>query len=176
MFREEAASQIRLRSDRLNLKNDGIEILCTNRLEDIENALNALNPVCVIVDSIQTVFSPEAGAVPGTINQLKYCAAELTLWVKERDAVLFMSAHVTKDGSIAGPKALEHLVDTVISFEQNDDRVRFCARLKTDSDLWMNWEFFNDRKGAVPGRGSFNDVYRAQNGIHSGGNGCCSRF
>ncbi len=127
---EEAASQIRLRSDRLNLKNGGIEILCTNRLEDIENALNALNPVCVIVDSIQTVFSPEAGAVPGTINQLKYCAAELTLWVKERDAVLFMSAHVTKDGSIAGPKALEHLVDTVISFEQNDDRVRFLRSLK----------------------------------------------
>ena len=70
------------------------------------------------------------GAVPGTINQLKYCAAELTLWVKERDAVLFMSAHVTKDGSIAGPKALEHLVDTVISFEQNDDRVRFLRSLK----------------------------------------------
>ena len=66
---EEAASQIRLRSDRLNLKNGGIEILCTNRLEDIENALNALNPVCVIVDSIQTVFSPEAGAIPSTINQ-----------------------------------------------------------------------------------------------------------
>ncbi|MGI5172884.1 DNA repair protein RadA [Treponema sp. OMZ 840] len=127
---EEAASQIRARADRLGAENAGIEILCTNRLEDIENALNALNPLCVIVDSIQTVFSADAGSIPGTVNQLKYCAAELTAWVKERDAVLFMSAHVTKDGSIAGPKALEHLVDTVISFERNDDHIRFLRSLK----------------------------------------------
>ncbi len=127
---EEAAAQIRSRADRLELNKAGIEILCTNRLDDIESALNALNPLCVIVDSIQTVFSAEAGAIPGTVNQLKYCAAELTAWVKERDALLFMSAHVTKDGTIAGPKALEHLVDTVISFEQNDDHIRFLRSLK----------------------------------------------
>ena len=127
---EESASQIRSRADRLGLNCEGIEILCTYRLDDIEAALNAVNPVCVIVDSIQTVCSAEAGAVPGTVNQLKYCSSELTAWVKERDSVLFMSAHVTKDGSIAGPKALEHLVDTVISFEQNDDRVRFLRAMK----------------------------------------------
>lgn len=148
---EEAASQIRARADRLELEKDGIEILCSNRLDDIENALNALNPVCVIIDSIQTVSSADAGPVPGTVNQLKYCAAELTAWVKERDAVLFMSAHVTKDGSIAGPKALEHLVDTVISFEQNDDRVRFLRALKNRFGSVDELGIFSmTEKGLVP--------------------------
>jgi len=127
---EESAAQIRARADRLGLPVDRIEILCTGRLEDIGRALSEINPVFVIVDSIQTVYSPDAGAVPGTVNQLKLCAHDLVGWVKERDAVLFLVAHVTKDGSIAGPKALEHLVDTVISFERNDEDVRFLRALK----------------------------------------------
>jgi DNA repair protein RadA/Sms len=127
---EESAAQIRARANRLALPVDRIEILCTGRLEDIERALNEINPVFVIIDSIQTVYSPDAGAVPGTVNQLKLCAHELVSWVKERDAVLFLVAHVTKEGAIAGPKALEHLVDTVVSFERNDDDVRFLRALK----------------------------------------------
>ncbi len=127
---EESAGQIKNRADRLRLNTDGIEILCTMRLEDIKEALKTLNPSFVIIDSIQTVYSVEAGVVPGTINQLKYCANELTGWVKERDSVLIMSAHVTKEGTIAGPKSLEHMVDTVISFERNDDDVRFLRAVK----------------------------------------------
>lgn len=127
---EESAGQIKNRADRLRLNTDGIEILCTMRLEDIKEALKNLNPSFVIIDSIQTVYSVEAGVVPGTINQLKYCANELTGWVKERDSVLIMSAHVTKEGTIAGPKSLEHMVDTVISFERNDDDVRFLRAVK----------------------------------------------
>lgn len=127
---EESAAQIRSRADRLGLPTDRIEILCTGRLEDIGRALDEVSPVFVIIDSIQTVYSPDAGAVPGTVNQLKLCAHELVSWVKERDSVLFLVAHVTKDGNIAGPKALEHLVDTVISFERNDDDVRFLRALK----------------------------------------------
>lgn len=127
---EESASQIRNRANRLKLAVNGIELLCTSRLEDIENALNAISPVCVIVDSIQTVWSPEAGLVPGSVTQLKYCANELVSWVKERDAVMFLVAHITKDGSIAGPKSLEHLVDTVLSFERNDEDIRFLRAQK----------------------------------------------
>ena len=127
---EESAGQIKNRADRLRLNTDGIEILCTMRLEDIKEALKTLNPSFVIIDSIQTVYSVEAGVVPGTINQLKYCANELTGWVKEQDSVLIMSAHVTKEGTIAGPKSLEHMVDTVISFERNDDDVRFLRAVK----------------------------------------------
>lgn len=127
---EESAAQIKNRADRLNLDTDGIEILCTMRLEDIKDALSALNPVFVVIDSIQTVYSIEAGIVPGTMNQLKFCANELIGWAKSRDAVLVMSAHVTKEGSIAGPKSLEHMVDTVVSFERNDDEVRFLRAIK----------------------------------------------
>jgi len=127
---EESANQIRARADRLQLSCANIEILCTTRLEDVEDALNALNPVFTVIDSIQTMFSQEAGSIPSTINQLKYCANDLISWVKERDAILCMSAHITKEGSIAGPKSLEHMVDTVISFEKNNDEIRFLRALK----------------------------------------------
>ena len=127
---EESASQIKGRSVRLELDVDNIEILCTLRLEDILDALDSLNPAFVIIDSIQTVYSVEAGVVPGTVNQLKYCANELIGWVKERDSVLIMTAHVTKDGNIAGPKSLEHMVDTVLSFERSSDEVRFLRAQK----------------------------------------------
>lgn len=127
---EESASQIKGRAVRLGLSVDSMEILCTLRLEDILDALDSLNPLFVVIDSIQTVYSVEAGIVPGTVNQLKYCANELISWVKERDSVLFMTAHVTKDGLIAGPKSLEHMVDTVISFERNSDEVRFLRAQK----------------------------------------------
>ena len=127
---EESAAQIKDRADRLELDCNGIQILCTSRLEDTLDALDALNPLLVIIDSIQTIYSAEAGIIPGTVNQLKYCANELVAWVKERDSVLIMTAHVTKEGTIAGPKALEHMVDTVISFERNTDDIRFLHAQK----------------------------------------------
>ncbi len=127
---EESAAQIKDRAKRLELNCKNINILCTNRLEDTLKALDNLNPTLVIIDSIQTVYSAEAGIIPGTINQLKYCANEFIQWVKERDSVLIMTAHVTKEGSIAGPKSMEHMVDTVISFERNDDEIRFLHAQK----------------------------------------------
>ena len=127
---EESAGQIRGRADRLGVPLKNIELLCTNSVENIEKVLNNVHPLVVIIDSVQTLFSPQVGSIPGTINQLKYCANELVQWVKERDAALFLTAHVTKEGVIAGPKVLEHLVDTVISFERNEDDVRFLRALK----------------------------------------------
>ncbi|MDR0554888.1 MAG: DNA repair protein RadA [Treponema sp.] len=120
---EESAGQVRSRADRLGIMENGagrIEICCTGRLEDIQTILDAVKPVIVIVDSAQTLHTDEAGLVPGTINQMKYCSYELISWVKEHDAALFLTAHVTKDGLISGPKSLEHMVDTVLYFEQND--------------------------------------------------------
>ena len=127
---EESAAQIKERAERLELNCNGINILCTSRLEDSLDALDSLNPAFVIIDSIQTIYSAEAGIIPGTVNQLKYCANEFISWAKERDTVLIMTAHVTKEGTIAGPKSLEHMVDTVISFERNTDDIRFLHAQK----------------------------------------------
>jgi len=131
---EESASQIRLRAERLGLgdasgKNSlaRIEVICTGNLEEIETALNAVKPSLVMVDSAQTLFSADAGTAPGTVSQMKFCSYELVTWVKEHDAALFLVAHVTKEGIIAGPKMLEHLVDTVLYFEENDKTSGLCG-------------------------------------------------
>ena len=127
---EESAGQIRMRADRLGLSGERIEIFCSGRIEDIQRVLDSVKPVMVIADSVQTLFTPEVGVVPGTVNQMKYCSHELISWVKEHDAVLLLVAHVTKDGIIAGPKTLEHMVDTVLYFEQNDADTRFLRATK----------------------------------------------
>jgi DNA repair protein RadA/Sms len=120
---EESAGQVRMRADRLGVMGPGapggdrIELCCTGKLEDIQAILEAVKPVILMVDSVQTLYTVEAGPVPGTINQMKFCAFELISWVKEHDAALFLAAHVTKDGVISGPKTLEHMVDTVLYFE-----------------------------------------------------------
>jgi len=121
---EESAGQIKLRADRLGLTGESnlerIEVICTGSLEEIEMTLNAVKPSLIMVDSAQTLFSADAGSIPGTVSQMKFCSFELIAWVKEHDAALFLVAHITKEGIIAGPKMLEHLVDTVLYFEQND--------------------------------------------------------
>jgi len=122
---EESAGQLRLRADRLGLSADKssmerIEIFCSGNLEEIETVLNKVKPVLVFIDSAQTLFSADAGSISGTVNQMKFCSYELISWVKEHDAALFLTAHVTKEGLISGPKTLEHMVDTVLYFEQND--------------------------------------------------------
>jgi DNA repair protein RadA/Sms len=117
---EESAGQVRMRADRLGIAKDvssRIEIFCGGNLESILTILEASKPALVMIDSAQTLFSCEAGLLPGTINQMKYCVWELISYVKERDCALFLTAHVTKDGVISGPKALEHMVDTVLYFE-----------------------------------------------------------
>ncbi|MDR1389817.1 MAG: DNA repair protein RadA [Treponema sp.] len=117
---EESAGQVRLRADRLGLSAslERIEICCTGQLEDILVLLDAVKPVLIMADSVQTLHTDMAGPSPGTVNQMKFCSYELISWVKERDSALFLAAHVTKDGIISGPKTLEHMVDTVLYFEQ----------------------------------------------------------
>ena len=94
---EESAAQIKERADRLGLICNGINILCTSRLEDSLDALDSLNPAFVIIDSIQTIYSAEAGIIPGTVNQLKYCANEFISWVKERESCLLYTSPSPRD-------------------------------------------------------------------------------
>ncbi|MGL4986013.1 MAG: ATPase domain-containing protein, partial [Treponemataceae bacterium] len=148
---EESSSQIRNRADRLCISFENIHVLSTTRFDDIEEALRDLKPTFVVIDSIQTVYSAHAGNIPGSINQLKLCGQELITWVKEHEAVLFFTAHITKDGNIAGPKALEHMVDTVISFERSSDEIRFLRsqknRFGSVDELGI---FAMEEKGLIP--------------------------
>lgn len=127
---EESPAQVRSRAERLGALRDGIEVFCSGDLGLARAALDSLKPSLVVVDSIQTMRADEAGAVPGTANQVKYCAQELSAWAKARGAALVMVAHVTKDGMIAGPKAAEHLVDAVLGFEQGEGELRVLRAAK----------------------------------------------
>ncbi len=127
---EESPHQVRRRADRLGVTGAQITILANAELQAVLSALEKVRPAVCIIDSIQTMHDPEAGAVPGTVNQIRYCSYELTDWARSNDTALFLVAHVTKEGTIAGPKVLEHMVDTVLYFEQSETDVRILRAMK----------------------------------------------
>ena len=114
---EESTAQIKLRADRLNVTSDNIFLVAENNLNVILEHIKKIKPKLVIVDSVQAVFKPELESSPGTVSQVRQCANELIQISKKTETSIFLVGHVTKDGIIAGPKVLEHLVDTVLYFE-----------------------------------------------------------
>jgi DNA repair protein RadA/Sms len=115
---EEAIDQVRLRAERLGLANAPVALAAETNLRDILATLKAeKTPPIAILDSIQTLWSDTLEAAPGTVSQVRACAAELVRFGKERGATIILVGHVTKEGQIAGPKVVEHMVDTVLYFE-----------------------------------------------------------
>lgn len=114
---EESQHQIKLRSRRLGIHADLLYILSETELEQILSHLKEISPVCVVVDSIQTMFTSQLASAPGSVSQIRESAARLIYYAKKAHIALFLVGHVTKDGSIAGPRVLEHMVDTVLYFE-----------------------------------------------------------
>ncbi len=114
---EESLRQTKLRAMRLGLSSSAIHLLAQTRLEAIIEAIKQMKPQVVIVDSIQVIETGALNSAPGSIGQVRACAHELVRLVKESHSALFLVGHVTKDGFLAGPKVLEHLVDTVLYFE-----------------------------------------------------------
>lgn len=114
---EESASQIKMRAQRLGIQSDNLYIFAENNLSIIEAHLESVNPDLIIVDSIQTVFSPEITSAPGTVSQIKEGTSRFMKISKKMGISTFVVGHVTKEGSLAGPKVLEHMVDTVLYFE-----------------------------------------------------------
>lgn len=114
---EESEQQIKMRADRLNLKNENFYLLTETSTQSIFNEIKKLQPGLVIVDSIQTLESSFIESSPGSVSQIRECAAEFQQFAKETNTPVFLIGHITKDGSIAGPKILEHMVDTVLQFE-----------------------------------------------------------
>ncbi len=119
---EESASQIKLRSDRLQSNSDNLYLLSEIRLDIIFDELNKHRFDILIIDSIQTVFSDKLTAAPGSVSQVREITFELMRYAKENGVAIFIIGHITKDGSIAGPRVLEHMVDTVLYFEGDSSR------------------------------------------------------
>ncbi|HLW10885.1 MAG TPA: DNA repair protein RadA [Fermentimonas sp.] len=114
---EESAQQLKLRADRIGVENDNCLLLCETNLDEIFKNIKEVSPQLLIVDSIQTVYSDALESSPGTISQVRECASSLLKYAKQSGTPVLLIGHITKDGSIAGPKILEHIVDAVIQFE-----------------------------------------------------------
>ena len=114
---EESAQQVRLRAERLDAVRPDLWLHAETSLPHIIDAIIDTTPDLVVIDSIQTVSDPALGSLPGSVGQVRGCAQKLVNLAKERDIAIILVGHVTKDGSLAGPRVLEHVVDTVLQFE-----------------------------------------------------------
>ncbi len=127
---EESPSQVRMRADRLGLRSDSISVFCDTRLEALLETIGKLSPGYIVVDSLQTLYSASVASMAGSPNQVRACCMELSLLAKKIGAAIFFVGHVTKDGSIAGPKIVEHMVDTVLYFESAETGLRLLRASK----------------------------------------------
>src|SRR5262245_10908237 len=114
---EESAAQVKMRADRLGIAGDGLLLWPETDLSLVHAQLDDVKPRALVIDSIQTVFLPELESAPGSVAQVRECGARLMTLAKSRGLATFLVGHVTKEGALAGPRVLEHLVDTVLYFE-----------------------------------------------------------
>ncbi len=128
---EESAAQIALRAERLHLPVADLKLLTETHVERILAAASEARPAMLVVDSVQTVYSEDLQSPPGSVAQVRECASRLVSFAKSRGVALYLIGHVTKDGSIAGPRVLEHMVDATLYFEGDPDgRYRMIRAIK----------------------------------------------
>lgn len=128
---EESPEQIALRAERLGLDKSTLQIMAETSVDTILNLLTQQKPKVVIIDSIQTIYEPEISSAPGSVSQLRESTANITRYAKQTGTTIFIIGHVTKEGAIAGPRVLEHIVDTVLYFEGGDtSRFRMLRAIK----------------------------------------------
>jgi len=114
---EESLKQIKLRASRIGNMNDRLKLLCETNLGDIENVIKKIKPDMAVIDSIQTMYDENIGSAPGSVSQVREATGVLMRIAKEMGVSIFIVGHVTKEGTVAGPRVLEHMVDTVLYFE-----------------------------------------------------------
>lgn len=133
---EESMQQIKMRADRINATNDQFYVLTVTDTQTIFNEIKKIKPTLIIIDSIQTLASPFIESAPGSVSQIRECTAEIIRFAKATNTPVFIIGHITKDGTIAGPKVLEHMVDTVLQFE--GDRHYAYRILRTTKNRFGN--------------------------------------
>jgi len=152
---EESAEQVALRAQRLDATTGDVQLLAEIRLEAIMAALVELRPSVAVIDSIQTLYSSDLSAAPGSVSQVRECAAQLTRLAKQTGITIVFIGHVTKDGTLAGPRVLEHIVDTVLYFEGDSHSSFRLIRA------------FKNRFGAVNELGVFAMTDRGLRGVNN---------
>ena len=150
---EESAEQVALRAQRLSLDSGAMELLAEIQLERILAALDEARPEVAVIDSIQTLYSEGLNSAPGSVAQVRECVAQLTRYAKERGTVVILVGHVTKEGALAGPRVVEHIVDTVLYFEGDTHSSHRLVRA------------FKNRFGAVNELGVFAMTDRGLRGV-----------
>jgi DNA repair protein RadA/Sms len=174
---EESAEQVGLRAGRLKVEGDDVYLLAEPDVDDILRAVDQLDPDLLVVDSVQTVVAAEVGSAPGSVSQVRECAARVMRYAKDAGTAAVLIGHVTKDGGIAGPKMLEHMVDVVLYLEgESESGLRGLRSLKNRFGAThlmgffeMGYEglsevadpstaFLADWRGAVPGTLAFPTV------------------
>lgn len=150
---EESAEQVAMRAHRLELPTERISLLPEIQLEKILSSVDSFKPSVLVIDSIQTIFSAELNSAPGSVSQVRECAAQLTRVAKQAGIAMVLIGHVTKDGTLAGPRVLEHIVDCVLYFEGESDSTHRLIRA------------FKNRFGAVNELGVFAMTDRGLRGI-----------
>ncbi len=128
---EESLQQIAMRARRLQVDTEKLSVLAETCVEHLLQALKQEKPTCVVVDSVQTMYSEEVGSAPGSVSQLRESASQLVRFAKTTGTIILLVGHVTKEGNIAGPRVLEHMVDAVLYFEsESDSRYRILRAIK----------------------------------------------
>lgn len=120
---EESLRQIKERAERINVKSENLKILSESKLEYIIENIKETKPSVVVIDSIQTMYSEEVSSLPASVSQIRECTMKIIEIAKSKDISFYIVGHITKDGKLAGPKMLEHMVDCVISFEGDENNL-----------------------------------------------------
>ncbi|HYF98320.1 MAG TPA: DNA repair protein RadA, partial [Coxiellaceae bacterium] len=128
---EESLQQVAMRAQRMELKADPLNLLAETNVERILRLVEDLKPEVIVIDSIQTIYTELVSSAPGSVSQVRESAAHLVRYAKQQGTALLLAGHVTKEGTLAGPRVLEHMVDAVLYFEgQNDSRFRVIRAVK----------------------------------------------
>ena len=165
---EESCSQVKMRCDRLGINADNLYLLNETCLEDIENALDGVE--FVVIDSIQAVYTETLSSASGSVGQVRECASKLMRIAKSRNITFFIIGHVTKEGSLAGPKVLEHIMDTVLYFEgQQEDNYRLLRAVKNRFGSAQEVGVFQMTDGGIQSVRDYSNLFLSETrGISAG--------
>ncbi len=167
---EESATQLRMRGDRLGIQSDQVYLLTETSMEMIQEQVSRLKPRVLVIDSIQTIFMADVTSAPGSVSQVRECTAQLMSLAKSLNLPILIIGHVTKEGTIAGPRVLEHMVDTVLYFEGERHNIyRVLRAVKNRFGPTNEIGVFEMRQAGLAEVESPSELFLAERPLHASG-------